>query len=150
MVLRPLSHVAGNWELTWDPHSQQYEEEEGSLAAVLNRTIIDISETAPPTQYHDNEDRLAENVISQLGWQIRKEGARWVGEDYDWIIEQGGFDDIDQIELLNAAAGRVHAALDRGQLHFDDMEESHRRMLAAVISVILYHRSGDLDFNQSS
>ena len=144
MVLRPLSHITQNWELTWDHEAQQYEPEENSFAAGLNQLILDISVTLPPTRYHDHEDRLAEFVISSLGWRIHKENGRWIGQDYDFILEQGGSSDVDQIELLNAAAGRVHAAMNRGQMHFDDMEESHRRMLAALISIILYHRSEDL------
>lgn len=64
-----------------------------------------------------------------------------VGADYDSILEQGGFHDIDEANLVAAAAGRVRAALERGQMHWDDMEDSHRRMLAAVLSVILYHRA---------
>ena len=42
-----------------------------------------------------------------------------------------------------AAAGRIRAAVIRGQTHFDQMEESHRRMLAALLLVILYHRTPD-------
>ncbi|MCY7398765.1 MAG: hypothetical protein LH466_08025 [Sphingomonas bacterium] len=145
VVLRPLSHITQNWELTWDHDAREYEPEENSFASALNRLIGHISTTLPPKRYHDNEDRLAEFVIASLGWKIRKENGRWVGEDYDFILEQGGSTDWDQIELLNAAAGRVHAAMDRGQMHFDDMEESHRRMLAAIMTIILYHRSDSLE-----
>ena len=38
-----------------------------------------------------------------------------------------------------AAAGRIKAAIDRGQLTYEDMESSHRRMLSVVLSVILYN-----------
>jgi hypothetical protein len=41
---------------------------------------------------------------------------------------------------VQAAAGRIHAAIDRGQLHFDDMEWSHQVILAGVLAAILYHR----------
>lgn len=142
-VLRPLSHIASNWELTWNDDTQEYEAEDDSFATALNHMIADIAQTVPPRKYHDNEDRLAEYVVAKLRWPIRKVGRQWVGAEYDSILEQGGFDDIDQEDLLLAAAGRIHAALDREQTHFDDMEESHRRMLGAVLSIILYHRGPD-------
>jgi hypothetical protein len=141
-VLRPLSHIASNWELSWNAESSEYEAEDDSFATALNRMIIDIAQTPSPRKYHDNEDRLAEYLVAK-GWPIRKTGYRWTGDDYDSILEQGGFSDIDQTELLQAATGRIHAALSRGQMHFDDMEETHRRMLGAVLSIILYHRGPD-------
>lgn len=140
MILRPLSHIRPNWELLWNPILEAYEEESDSLAALLNRLIAELAEVNPPPRYHDNEDRLAEYVIEKLKWPIRKEGPRWLGEEYDVILQQGSFDDVDQRELMSAAAGRIKAARDRGQLHFDDMEESHQRMLAAVLSIILWQR----------
>jgi hypothetical protein len=108
--------------------------------------IVDLSGARPPARYHDNEDRLAEYARDKLKWPIRKERGRWVGHDYDFILEQSGFDDIDQTELLHAAAGRIRAALDRGQMHFDDMEESHRRMLGAILTIILYHRGNEVGY----
>jgi hypothetical protein len=103
--------------------------------------IEDIAITASSKRYHDNEDILAEYVIKHLKWQIRKERGRWVGEDYDVILEQGAFNDLDQAELLTAATGRIYAAFEFGQKHYDEMERSHRRMLAAILSIILYHRA---------
>jgi hypothetical protein len=141
-VLRPLSHIAPNWELSWNAESSKYEAEDDSFATALNRMIIDIARTPSPRKYHDNEDRFAEYLVAK-GWPIRKTGHRWTGDDYDSILEQGGFSDIDQTELLQAATGRIHAAPSRGQMHFDDMEETHRRMLGAVLSIILYHRGPD-------
>ena len=104
---------------------------------------------APPQRYHDHEDRLGEFVKDRLKWPVRKVGNRWVrddygilrGDDYIALLEQGGFDDEAEAQLVLAAAGRIKAALDQGQNHFDAMEESHQRMLAGVLSVILYHRS---------
>ena len=101
----------------------------------------DIAVTAPPVRYHDNEDRLAQYVIDRLGWPIYKENGRWVGADYHVILEQGGFDDIDQAELLTAATGRIYAAIKHGQSHYDDMEQGHQGMLSAVLTIILYHRA---------
>ena len=140
-ILRPLSHIRPNWELTWDAEKQQYHEEEKSYAKQLNMLIEELHNTSPPSRYHDNEDRLAEYVLDKLRWPIRKERGRWVGADYYSIIEQGGFGDLDEKDLVLAAAGRIKAACIRGQEHYDQMEESHRRMLAAVLSVILYHRT---------
>ncbi len=146
LVTRPLSHIAGNWELTWDHGSGQYEPEEDSFASLVNQMIDDITVTMPPTRYHDNEDRLAEHVVTHLKWPLHKVGNRWEGANYESILEQGSFKDIDQADLLTAAAGRVHAALDRDQEHFDDMEESHRRMLAGVLAIILYHRGNEIGY----
>ena len=140
-VLRPLSHIKGNWELTWDRINQRYVEEDDSYAGLLNVLIAEIVNATPPARYHDNEDRLAEYVRTNLKWPIYKVGNRWIGDDYRSIIEQGGFDDLDEENLVLAAAGRIRAAIDRGQQYYDDMEESHRRMLAAVLAVILYHRT---------
>ncbi len=140
-VLRPLSHILPYWETTWNATEQKYSEEDDSYAAELNALIEELAAAAPPAKYHDNEDRLAEYVVKHLKWPIRKEGNRWVGEDYDVILQQGGFHDLDEQDLVLAAAGRIRAAIDRGQTHYDQMEDSHRRMLAAVLSTILYHRT---------
>jgi len=141
LVTRQLSHIRINWELTWDHDEKNYEPEEDSYAGDINNLIIELSKINPPAKYHDNEDRLAEYCISRLGWDIKKIKGRWVGSDYASVLEQGGFDDIDQNNLLKAACGRVKAALEREQLHFDDMEKFHQMMLANVLAVILYHRS---------
>lgn len=140
MVLRPLSHINMSWELTWSSDDNEYEREEGTFAPLLNDLITELSNTVPPVKYHDNEDCLAEYVKQSLNWNIYKQGERWVGDDYDVILEQGGFKDINEQNLVQAATGRIKAALDRGQNHFDDMEESHKRMLAAVMTIIIYHR----------
>jgi len=42
--------------------------------------------------------------------------------------------------MVLAAAGRVHAAIQNGQMHFDEMERSHQVILAGVLAAILYHR----------
>jgi len=141
-VFRPLSHIRGNWELLWDASRSCFQEEKNSYASLLNDLIAEIEAVTPPEKYHDNEDRLAEHVKEHLHWEIRKEEARWVGADYHSIIEQGGFHDLDEEQLVLAAAGRIKAAQVRGQSQYNMMEDSHRCMLAAVLSVILYHRGG--------
>lgn len=143
-VLRQLSHITIYWELTWDSRNNRYEEEPGSFANVLNALIQDLTNVVPPKKYHDNEDRLAEYVIKELKWNIRKKGNIWIGADYESILSHGGFNDIDEKELVLAAAGRIAAAIARGQLHYDEMEESHRKMLGAVLTVILYHRHDEM------
>ena len=92
---------------------------------------------------HDSEDRLAQYVVERLKWNIQKQGLRWVGADYESILEQGGHYDVEQNELILAAAGRIHVALAHGQMHFDQMEESHAHMLGAVLAIILYHKADD-------
>lgn len=140
-VLRPLSHIRANWELTWDTETSTYFVEEDSYAGLLNDLLIELEHSRPPSRYHDNEDCLANFVIEHLKWPLKKRGHRWVGVNYDSILEQGGGHDVDQANLLSAAVGRIHVAKTLGQTHFDHMEKSHRRMLGAVLAIILYWRS---------
>ncbi|PCJ99213.1 MAG: hypothetical protein COA45_06900 [Zetaproteobacteria bacterium] len=140
MVTKQLSHIRSNWELTWDHNNKQYVPESDSLAEMINNFIIELSKVSPPKKYHDNEDRLAEYCKSNLGWNIEKKDNRWVGDSYSVILEQGAFTGVNQKELLFAISGRVKAALDRSQKHFDDMEDFHQRMLADIIAILLYHR----------
>lgn len=137
-VLRPLAHIQYNWELTWD--GERYEPEEDSYADSLNSLINDLGKLSPPSNYHDNEDRIAEYAKADLQWNIYKSGNHWHGAKYDQILEVGGLSDIDQTDLMLAAVGRINAAIDRNQSHFDEMEESHREILAAVMTIILYYR----------
>jgi hypothetical protein len=141
LALRQLSHVNGNWELTWDESSEQYEPDDDSFAAKVNELVDELETLPPPRKYHDNEDRLAEQVQERLGWKVRKVGGRWVGADYPMMLEQGSFTDFNQRELMLAVAGRIHAAMIRGQMHFDEMDDAHRKMLADVLAIVLYHRA---------
>ena len=121
MVLRPLSHIRPNWELTWDNNTKEYAIEENSYAEQLNKLIDEIEKSNTPAKYHDNEDILAEYVKSNLNWGVKKVNNRWVGGEYSSILEQGGFSDTDEVNLILAASGRMRAAIKFGQLHFDDM-----------------------------
>jgi len=137
MTLRPLSHIAPNWELRWD--GRVYKCEPNSFAEDLNLLIEAIAKTARPPNYHDFEDAIAK--LQAAHWPIQKIQGRWIGADYRSILEQGAFGDIGQKNLLNALVGRVHAALDQDdQDHFDKMEEGHLVMLAGIMSIILYHK----------
>ena len=100
------------------------------------------TEVALPTATQVSRKRRRARGASRardLKWPIQKKGSRWMGADYASILEQGAFDDLDQKNLIAAAAGRVHTALDYGQKHVDDMEDGHLHMLAALLSVIIYH-----------
>jgi len=141
LVTRQLSHIKCNWELIWDPEKQEYFPEEDSYAELLNQLINDLNAVNPPSRYHENEDCLADYVISNLKWNIKKVRGRWVGQDYAAILEQGGFNDINQENLILAAAGRIKAAINRKQLNFDEMELSHQKILGNVLACILYHRT---------
>lgn len=88
MVLRPLSHITLNCELTWDHEAPAYEAEENSFAVILNQSILDLAASQPPERYHDNEDRLAQFVIESLGWPIHKDRGPWVGADYVSILSR--------------------------------------------------------------
>lgn len=142
-VLRPLSHITLNWETCWDPVARRYEPEPESFAEDLNVVVDLIARCPPPRRYHDHEDVLAERVIRELHWPIQKKGSRWIGADYAAILENGAFRDFDQQDLISAASGRVHAAFKHGQGHVDDMEDGHRVMLAALMTIILYQRLSD-------
>ncbi|MEA5554513.1 hypothetical protein VB713_26630 [Anabaena cylindrica UHCC 0172] len=141
LVLRQLSHIKHNWELVWDDENEKYEPEEDSYAEKLNQLIEELGRVDPPQKYHENEDCLAEYVVANRYWQINKVNGRWVGADYVGILEQGGFHDIDEVNLILATAGRIKAATDRNQYHFDYMEQSHQEILANVLAIILYHRT---------
>jgi hypothetical protein len=39
--------------------------------------------------------------------------------------------------LVQAAARRIKAAIDRSQRNFDDMEEAHGQILAGILTIIL-------------
>ncbi len=140
MVLRPLDHIKANWELTWDHVNSIYFTEDESYAEQLNFLIFELNQANPPKKYHLNEDALAEYVKKELGWEIEKKGNRWIGTDYPLLLEQGGFHDIYEKNLILAAAGRIQTAIKLGQTHFDEMEESLKKILASVLSIILYHR----------
>lgn len=147
-VLRPLSHIRANWELEWDPETKRYKHEDDSYGALLNVLIDELDSCAPPKHYHDNEDCLGEYVKNKLNWGIRKRGIKWVSGDgsvlgpgdYLALLEQGGFGEAGEQNLVLAAAGRIKAAIDRGQKHFDQMERSHQYILAGVLAAVLYHR----------
>ena len=141
LVLRPLSHIRGNWELTYDIDNDSYEEEEDSFARELNSLINELGNTEIPRRYHDNEDKLAQYVKETFNKEIKKVGNMWVGADYRIILQDGGFDDINEENLVQSAVGRIIAAKKCKQHHFDDMEESHRKMLSVIITLILYHRA---------
>lgn len=146
-VLRPLSHMRSNWELQVDPKTGRYMDEEDSFAWLFNMLIDELAAITPPSRYHDNEDRLGEHVQNSLNWGIRKQRNAWVNadgsrlhpNDYLALVEQGGFKLDGVADLLEAASGRIHAAIARGQTHFDDMERSHQVVLAGVLAAILYH-----------
>jgi len=104
--------------------------------------IEELSSLEPPLRYHDNEDRLAERTNHLLGWDIKKVGKRWICEDYPVVLQQGSFNGTNQRDLMLAVAGRVMAAMKYGQMHFDEMERTHQKMLADVLAIVLYHRAG--------
>lgn len=147
-VLRPLSHIRGNWEFIVDQETGRYMDEEDSFAWLFNHLIDELAGSNPPARYHDSEDRLGEEVKRSLNWNIRKENRVWVNaegsrlhpSDYLAMIEQGGFKIRGERDLVDAAAGRIHAAINHGQKQFDDMERGHQVILAGVLAAILYHR----------
>ena len=44
LVLRPLSHIRGNWELQWNYEKLEFWEEEDSFAEDLNQLLLNIAD----------------------------------------------------------------------------------------------------------
>ena len=139
-VTRQLSHVAPNWELTWDEENNRYIEEENSFALLINNLIVDLGNTEILEDYHEKEDIVANYVNVFLNWAIVKKGKRWTGAEYQSILQQGGFHDYNQENLMHGAVGRIRTAMQFGQFGFDDMEYGHKKILGDLLTTILYHR----------
>ena len=138
-VLRPLSHIRGNWDLSSGTDTS-FAPEENSFALELSQLIEELAKTDIPSRYHDNEDQLARYVQENFDKEIEKVGNRWVGQDYRVILQDAGFFDINERNLVQSAKGRIVAAINFGQVHYDTMELGHRKMLAVILTLILYHR----------
>ncbi|OCH16908.1 hypothetical protein [Aliivibrio logei] len=138
-VLRPMRHIRGNWELRQGDESL-FAIEEDSFAEDLNNLIDELEVAEIPERYHDNEDLLAEYVKNKFNSEIVKVGNRWEGQSYQIILQDAGFFDIDERNLVQSAKGRIMAAIKFGQTSYDDMELGHRKMLAVILTLILYHR----------
>jgi hypothetical protein len=140
MVLRPLSHIRPDWELSWYSASEEYKPESDSFAYELNMLIEEMGECCIPDNYHDNEDIVVKRTRDFENSGIYKQGRIWIGRSYQILLQDGGFYDESARNLVLAAAGRVEVARRFGQDHFDDMEEAHQRKLAIIMALILYHR----------
>lgn len=139
-VTKQLAHIAPHWELTWNDDSDKYQEEDGSFAYELNKLIDELDKIKIQESYHENEDIVAGYVNTFLNWKIIKDGKKWIGADYNAILEQGGFHDLNQENLMLAVVGRIRTSYQFGQIGFDDMEDGHKKMLGDIIAIILYHR----------
>lgn len=146
---RMLSHINPNWELTWDYKNNRYREEEYSFANLLNKLIDELEDIRDVNiEYHDFEDKLCNNVVKNLKWVIRKKnkhwqekrGAEWLRPVYESILEQGGFSDEDQSNLIYALADRIQAAFKYRQKNFDETEIYHRKIIGAIVAIIIYHK----------
>lgn len=140
LVLKPLSHIRETWDLSWDDKTKRYSIEDNSFGQEFNNLISELEKTLPPQNYHDKEDLLAEYLKKRFNWELKKIGKKWTGAEYKVILEQGGFGDINEENLVLAASGRIHAAIKLGQNNFDEMENGHMFILANILSIILYHR----------
>jgi hypothetical protein len=148
-VLRPMSHIASCWELRRTDTVGVFMEEEESLAGLMNELIREISEATPPADYHAHEDavmRLRQNNDSQIylgdkRWRDRATGLPLAKSAIAFFLEQASIGYEDVPDLVNAAAGRVAAALRFGNANFDQLDEGHADMLAEVLCVILFVRA---------
>ena len=143
-VLKPLSHIRGNWELSSSFGDFHFQIEENSFAKELSELIDEIENIKIPKRYHDNEDMLSIYVQEKFNKEIKKVGKRWIGGPYKIILQDGGLFDIDEKNLVQSAKGRIIAAKIHNQNHYDDMELGHRKMLAVILTLILYHRSDNI------
>ncbi len=69
-VLRPLSHIRGNWELSSGNGDFHFEKEEASFSKELSELIDEIDQTEIPARYHDNEDLLGEYDRDKINQEI--------------------------------------------------------------------------------
>jgi hypothetical protein len=149
--LRPISHVASNWELIrTDNGNPLYEEEENSLAAHLNVLIDQIAAVNPPTDYHAFENGLASSYDDAINgryflqgklWHDRQTGQSIEKDTVGHMMEQASSGSDDAPGLVFAAAGRVATAMRHGVSHFDDLDRGHMEMLAIVLMTLLFRRS---------
>lgn len=70
-------------------------------------------------------------------FSAEKQGGRWRGDDYGFLLEQGLMMSGRLDDLILAATGRVYAAINSGQKHFDDAEHGHLRMLSDILATIV-------------
>lgn len=150
-TLRPIRHVAPNWELiTGDDDGLLFEEEEDSLAAHLNVLIDQIVAVDPPTDYHAFENHIAGQYDGVINgryylkdklWFNSKTGKPVKKDDVGHMMEQASCGSDDIPELVHSAAGRVATAMAYGKSHFDDLDTGHMEMLAVVMMTILFRRS---------
>lgn len=143
-VTKQLGHIRPNWELTWLQDKEKYLEESDSFAKDINILVSELGNIETSKNYHKYEDKIGEFTNKFLKWGIEKKGKRWGINDYAVFLEQGAFNDYDQQFLKNAAVGRINVAIKRGQLTYDEMEESHRIMLGDLLAVILYHVNNEI------
>jgi hypothetical protein len=149
-VLRPIDHVAPNWELTSGGIDGMYIEEDGSLAAHLNVLIEEIATSSPPRDYHSYENALAINYDGVRSGRVYLDGKLWrdaqtgklVEKDMvGHMIEQATSAHYDVPDLVLAAAGRVAAAFHFGTTHFDDLDHGHLEMLSIIMTDTLFRRA---------
>ncbi|MDG1286323.1 MAG: hypothetical protein P8P30_02025 [Rickettsiales bacterium] len=151
-VLRPLSHVAGNWELT--PDGKFYKAEEDSLADHLNILIDEIAKTHPPISYHYHENSIASQHRDTKDGSVILSKSKNIWLDpitkkpisiaqVGHYIEQSAARGVDDSELVAAASGRVARSISCDVNHFDDLDQGHLSMLAEIMSIILFMRSDE-------
>ncbi len=150
-TLRPIWHVAFNWELISASDDELlFEEEEDSLAAHLNVLIEQMAATAPPLDYHAFENEIASQYESAVSGRYYLKGKFWFDrqtempiakDDVGHMMEQASCGSDDIPGLVHAAAGRVATAMAYGNSHFDDLDSGPMEMLAIVLMTILFRRS---------
>lgn len=147
VVLRPLSHVAPNWELVIGG-DYLFEEEDGSLAAHLNVLVEEISLIVPSIDYHSYENNILYNYSNFLNkyqlkgkiWHDKSTGLPLDKSEIGYMIEQGSSGQVDVPDLVMAAAGRIATSMYYGVDHFDKLDSGHMAMLGIIITIILFRR----------
>lgn len=140
MVLKPLSHIRPDWELSWYGSIDEYKPSVDSFAYELQQLIYEIEACVAPDDYHLHEDIVIKSTPQEFNEEVYKQGRLWIGQSYQILLQNGGLFDDDAKNLVMATAGRIAVAKRHGQLHFDQMDFSHQKILAIIMALVLYHR----------
>ena len=144
-ILRGLSHILPNWEIRWNDNTKFIIIEEDSFWNELNKLFHELdvifkSNKYIEEDYHKYEDILADYVKDNLNWNIDKINWLWNWADYRSIIEYWWFKDLNQEYLILSLYWRIQKSKFYGIYRYDDLDNWHRKMIANLISVIIYQR----------
>jgi len=150
-VTKPLEHIAGHWELSWDIDNNQFEEEAGSFSPLINQLINELARTPAHKEYHKfvDADLAASKYAAN---EIALQNKKWIDsrtrkpltpESIGYFLEQTA-NGWSLRNIILSIASRIRAAQKAGVKNWDELDDGHKDMLAQLIVVVLYMRSSDL------